>query len=103
MPFGMFCYPEVVTLKESVYVGGGNSISGREDQMVMVYDISRDQWNILPQYQFCRFAMTTLNNQLLVIGGLHGQTNKQEDQCGGKLGHVTTKVGTQVSAYACSS
>ena len=82
MPFGMFCYPEVVTLKESVYVGGGNSISGREDQMVMVYDISRDQWNILPQYQFCRFAMTTLNNQLLVIGGLDKQTNKRTNVVG---------------------
>lgn len=82
MPFGMFYYPNVVVLKERVYIGGGTSISGREDQIVMMYNINSDQWNTLPPYQFSWFAMTTLNDQLVLVGGLDKPSNKRTNLVG---------------------
>ena len=82
MPFGMFYYPNVVVLKGRVYVGGGTSISGREDQIVMIYDISSDRWNTLPPYQFSRFAMAALNDQLVLVGGLDKRSNKRTNLAG---------------------
>ena len=82
MPFGMFYYPNVVILKGRVYVGGGTSISGREDQIIMMYDISSDRWNTLPPYRFSRFAMTALNDHLVSVGGLDKQTNKRTNLVG---------------------
>lgn len=81
-PFGMICYPNVVVLNGKVYVGGGTSLSGREDQLVMVYDISSDQWNTLPPYQFSWFAMTALNDQLMLVGGVDKHTNKRTNMVG---------------------
>ena len=82
MPFGMICYPNIVVLKGKVYIGGGTSLSGREDQIMMVYDIGSDQWNTLPPYQFSWFAMTALNDQLMLVGGMDKHTNKQTNMVG---------------------
>ena len=35
----------------------------------MVYSIESDQWSLLPPYQFFWFGMTTVNNQLVLVGG----------------------------------
>ena len=82
MPFGMFSYPEVVVLEGKVYIGGGSSISGREDHIVMVYDTSCDDWSTLPPYKFHLFAMTVVNGKLVLVGGADKQSDKKTNMLG---------------------
>ena len=46
-----------------------NSESRTDHQTVLVYDPQADNWSELPPYAFSWFAMTVLNDQLLVVGG----------------------------------
>lgn len=68
---GMSFYPQAVVLKGKVYIGGG--IADDADQnactAVTCYDIERNQWTALPQYSEGFFAMTTINEKLVLIGG----------------------------------
>ena len=82
MPFVMGLYPQVVVLKEKVYIGGGNALSNRECQTVIVYDPQKDSYDTLPPYTYKRFSIAVLNNQLVVVGGVDVQTNKPTNQLG---------------------
>ena len=61
-----------------MYVGGGHTGHGSDnDYIVMTYDISTGKWATLPQYRAWRFAMTVINNQLVLVGGIdHGVSSK---------------------------
>ena len=50
LPFGVWGYPNVVILKEMVYIGGGITMSNLEQQTVVVYDPGQDSYNSLPPY-----------------------------------------------------
>ena len=55
-----------------MYVGGGHAghASGNS-YIVMTYDsISTKKWATLPPYRASRFAMTAINNQLVLVGGM---------------------------------
>ena len=53
-----------------MYVGGGYAGRGSDnDYIVMTYDISTGKWATLPPYRACNFAMTAINNQLVLVGG----------------------------------
>ena len=82
MPFGMGFSVQSVVLGSKVYVGGGGADSDRNDCTVMVYDITRDQYSTLPQYNAKWFAMTSLNSQLVLAGGydIHVATRKATNQ-----------------------
>ena len=70
MPFGMR-HAQSVVVQKRVYVGGGNAgmlMRDRNDYTVMEYDIASIGWNKLP-YTACGFAMTAVNNQLVLVGG----------------------------------
>ena len=74
MPYSMIYYPEAVVIGGKVYVGGGSesgpgSVVYGSDETVMVYNIEQDEWSLLPPYQFYWFGMTSLNNQLVLVGG----------------------------------
>ena len=69
MSIGMSFYPQAVVLKGKVYVGGGSAINNAQNTIVMCYDIERNQWTILPEYNSIYFAMTTINKELVLIGG----------------------------------
>ncbi len=58
-----------VEINDTVYVGGG--VTGRDDDahIVMAYNTQSGQWHTLPPYGTCWFAMTTINNKLVVVGG----------------------------------
>ena len=65
MPFGMGDHVQSVVVEGTVYVGGGYVGSDN----IMTYDISTGIWATLPQYRVLGFAMTTINNQLVLVGG----------------------------------
>ena len=67
MPFGMFNYVQSVVVDGTVYVGGGDSV--RNNNKVHTYDISTGKWATLPLYRESGFAMTSINYQLVLVGG----------------------------------
>ena len=80
MPFGMSGYIQSVVVEGTVYVGGGDAGLGSDNSyIVMTYDISTGKWATLPPYRTWGFAMTAINNQLVLVGG--------------KSGHRMSKVG----------
>ena len=74
MPFGMGGNVQSVVLGNKVYIGGG------DDCTVMVYDIQRDTYSTLPQYNAMYFAMTALDDQLVLAGGLYLASGKLTNQ-----------------------
>ena len=78
MPFGMGGYVQSVVVEGTVYVGGGGAGHGSDNNyIVMTYDISTGKWATLPPYRAYGFAMTAINNQLVLVGGSeHGHKNK---------------------------
>ena len=72
MRIGMSFYPQAVVLEGRVYVGGGSATSTNDSTIVMYYDIERDQWTALPQYNYMYYAMTVVKEEFLVlVGGRH--------------------------------
>ena len=70
MPFDMSNYVQSVVVEGTVYVGGGNAGYGSDNNyIVTTYDISTGKWATLPPYRACNFAMTAINNQLVLVGG----------------------------------
>ena len=67
MPFGMGDI-QSVQVQGTLYVGGGET-GGDNDYIVMTYDISAGKWATLPPYSTHRFAMTAINNHLVLVGG----------------------------------
>ena len=65
MPFGMSYYIQSVQVQGTLYVGGG----GAAGDIVMTYDISAGKWATLPPYSTRYFAMTAINNHLVLVGG----------------------------------
>ena len=71
MPFGIDVYVQSVVVEGTVYVGGGHVGSGSDNNyIVMTYDISTGKWTTLPPYRVTSFAMTAINNQLVLVGGI---------------------------------
>ena len=75
IPFEMSGYVQSVAVEGTVYVGGGRAGFGSgNDYIVMTYDISTGKWDTLPPYSAGHFAMTSINNQLVLVGGYeHGK------------------------------
>ena len=78
MPFEMGGHVQSVVVEGTVYVGGGYvGIGSDNNYIVMTYDISTGKWATLPPYRAWAFAMTTINNQLVLVGGSeHGGKSK---------------------------
>ena len=68
MPFWMSGYVQSVVVEGTVYVGGGYVDKGN-NYIVMTYDISTGKWATLPPYRAWSLAMTSINNQLVLVGG----------------------------------
>ena len=80
MPFSMNFYIQSVEVDGTVYVGGGDADKGEDDHIVMAYDMQSYRWHTLPPYSARGFAMTTINNKLILVGGKHHNT--KVDQLG---------------------
>lgn len=74
MKFKFSTYPQVVVMKGKVYFRGAhlfhsNSESEADHRTILVYKPESDVWSMLPPYSFSWFAMTVLDDQLVLVGG----------------------------------
>ncbi len=69
MPVAKSGYIHTVQINDTVYVGGGVTDRTEDDYIVMAYNTQSCQWHTLPPYSTWGFAMTTINNKLVVVGG----------------------------------
>ncbi len=69
MPVAMSDYIQSVEINDTVYVGGGWPDRDEDAYIVMAYITQSCQWHTLPPYSTKWFAMTTINNKLVVVGG----------------------------------
>ena len=67
-------------LNEKVYVGAGTSHGGNDE--VMVYNIPNNEWSSLPEYECYWFGMTSLDNHLVVVGGVIQKSQRRANQLG---------------------
>ena len=49
---------------------------------MIVYDLEKDTWNKLPPYQYKFFALTVLNDSLVVVGGIDKISGKRTSTIG---------------------
>ena len=68
-----------VVAQGKVYVGGGSTDIEEDEYTVMVYE-QRVGWRTLPRYQYQRFAMAVLQDQLTLVGGFEPSTSKRTNQ-----------------------
>ncbi len=67
MPIKMGRSIQSVVIGDTVYVGGGGADNDRDRCTVM--KLEQDQWTELPEYTAMWFAMTSLANRLVLVGG----------------------------------
>ncbi len=80
MSVAMSGYIQSVEINDTVYVGGWTD-RDEDDYSVMAYITQSCQWHTLPPYSTRWFAMTTINNKLVVVGGMN-----KEDSDSSELG-----------------
>ena len=73
MPFAMCDYIQSVEVNGTVYVGGGLADKTNNMYIVIAYDTQSCKWHTLPPYSAKWFAMTTIHNKLVLVGGRHNR------------------------------
>ncbi len=81
MPVAMSGYIQSVEINDTVYIGGGWTDRDEDKYIVMAYNKQSCQWHTLPPYSTRSFAVTTINNKLVVVGG-----RNREDSDSSELG-----------------
>ena len=69
MPIKMDSSVQSVVIGDLVHVGGGEADIDHDMCTVMKLNLQQDEWTKLPQYSARNFAMTSLANQLVLVGG----------------------------------
>ena len=70
-------------LSDKVYVGAGNTSNGLNvTSTVMVYNVPNDEWSLLPVYDYYWFGMTSLDNKLVLVGGVVKGTDDRTSKLG---------------------
>ena len=70
MNYAMSDYPHCVVLERCVYMGGGATGLGDDDEYcIQVYKMDAEKWSRLPRYRYRYFAMTVINHHLTLVGG----------------------------------
>ncbi len=69
MPVAMRDFIQSVEINDTVYVGGGWPDRHEDRYIVMAYNKQSCQWHTLLPCRTRFFAMTTINNKLVVVGG----------------------------------
>ena len=80
MPIKMGSSVQSVVIGDLVYVGGGEADIDHDMCTVMKLNLQQDEWTKLPQYSARNFAMTSLANQLVLVGGYDLVEQKRTNQ-----------------------
>ena len=80
-----------VWLNGLVYVGGGWETGGKASYVINCYDPVNNSWSSSINTPYYNFAMTTLNNNLVIAGG--------EDTSGKTIKQILTMNGGQLKNY----
>ena len=91
-----------VWLNGLVYVGGGWETGGRS-YIINCYDPVNNSWSFPINTPYCFFAMTTLNNKLLIAGGMdksYKATNQILTMDAGQLKNYTKMITARSYATA---
>ena len=78
MPIEMGTSVQSVVIGDTVYVGGGDTYEYRDRFTVM--KLEQVQWTKLPEYAARWFAMTSLANRLVLVGGLKAKPFERTSQ-----------------------
>ena len=78
MPYEMNYHPGAIVLRGKVYVGGGSTDFAKSNT-VMVYNIQRDDWSMLPQYSLKWFTMGVVEGQLVLVGGVDPDNKRTKE------------------------
>ena len=78
MPIKIGGSVQSVVIGDTVYVGGGYADNDCDTCTVM--KLEQDQWTKLPEYTAKWFAMTSLANRLVLVGGIDPRNNKRTNQ-----------------------
>ena len=92
-----------VWLNGLVYVGGGVETGGRPSYIINCYDPVNNSWSSPINTPYCVFAMTTLNNNLLIAGGKdksYKRTNQILTMDAGQLKNYTKMIAARSRATA---
>ncbi len=79
MPVAMNVYIQSIEIYDTVYVGGGLTGRGEDEYIVMAYNTQSCQWHTLPPYSTRLFAMTIINNKLVVVGGINREGSNSSE------------------------
>ena len=79
MPIKMGTSVQSVVIGDTVYVGGGGVV-GNDRDLCTVMKLEQDQWTKLPEYTAKWFAMTSLANRLVLVGGRYLRNKKTTNQ-----------------------
>ena len=94
-----------VWLNGLVYVGSGSETGWKQSYIINCYDPVNNSWSPPINIPYCLFAMTTLNDNLLIAGG-KDKSNKRTNQIftmdGGQLKNYTKMITARSSATAIS-
>ena len=92
-----------VWLNGLVYVGGGYETGLRSSYIINCYDPVKNSWNSPTNTPYCYFAMTTLNDNLLIAGGKdksYKGTNQILTMDAGRLKNYTKMITARSYATA---
>ena len=92
-----------VWLNRLVYVGGGYVTGLKESYIINCYDPVNNSWSSPINTPYCFFAMTTLNNKLLIVGGMdksYKRTNQILTMDAGQLKNYTKMITARLRATA---
>ena len=67
-----------IWLNGLVYVGGGHEAGVGVSCKINIYNPVKSSWSTPLNAPYCQFAMTTLNNNLLIVGGNDKSTRKTD-------------------------
>ena len=96
-------YHTAVWLNGLVYVGGGIETGLKISYTINCYDPVNNSWNSPINTPYCNFAMTSLNNKLLIAGGedkSYKRTNQILTMAAGQLKNYTKMIIARSDATA---
>ena len=98
------CYGHTaVWLNGVVYVGGGSEPRWKSSYIINCYNPVNNSWSSPINTHYCHFAMTTLNNKLLIAGGNNyhnNKTNQMYTMASGQLKNYTRMITARSHAVA---